>query len=67
MTIELNNVSEKLPNDYMTISDLVEWKKIPKNGTAIAINDKLVKQENWPVTKLNDFDRVTVISAAYGG
>ena len=67
MTILLNDNPVKLPNDYMTVADFVKWKEIPSQGTAIAVNDKLIKQSQWPVTKLNDQDRITVISAAYGG
>ena len=67
MTIIYNDENVKLPNDFMTLADLAEWKKIPKQGSAIAVNDKLVKREEWSVTKLKDFDRVTVITAAFGG
>ena len=67
MTILLNNVPTKLPQNNMTLSDLVATKNIPVQGTAIAVNDHLVKQSQWPVTILNELDSVTVISAAYGG
>lgn len=67
MTITINDNPVKLPNDFMTIYDLVKWKDIPSQGTAIALNNKLIKQELWPVTKLNENDVVTVISAAFGG
>ena len=63
----LNEMPVKLPNGYMTIKDLVEWKNIPAQGTAVAVNDKLVKQDLWDVTHLNELDQVTVISGAYGG
>lgn len=67
MTILINDNPVKLPNDFMTIADLVKWKEIPSQGTAIAVNNKLVKQELWPVTNLKENDLVTVISAAFGG
>ena len=67
MTILLNDNPVVLPNDYMTVADLVKWKEIPSQGTAIAVNNKLIKQEKWSITKLNDQDQITVISAAFGG
>lgn len=67
MIIYINDNPERLPNDYMTVADLVKWKEIPSQGTAIAINNKLIKQEQWSVKSLQDQDHVTVISAAFGG
>lgn len=67
MTIILNDVPVKLPNDLMNIEELVKWKGISSQGTAVALNDKLIKQDQWSVTTLKELDRVTVISAAYGG
>lgn len=67
MKILLNDVMTTLPNDYMTLDDLANWKGIPSQGTALALNNKLIKQELWKVTNLKDGDQVTVISAAFGG
>lgn len=67
MNIILNNIPTKLPDDYMSVEDLVEWKGIKKQGTAIAVNDMIVKKDDWNLTKLHELDRVTVISAAFGG
>ena len=67
MKIFLNDFPTDLPDNLMNLSDLVKWKQIPLQGTAIALNDKLIKQNLWNVTNLKDLDRVTIISAAYGG
>lgn len=67
MTILINDVPSITPDDNMTVEDLVKWKDIPSQGTAIALNNKLIKQDMWSVTKLKDHDQVTVISAAFGG
>ena len=67
MSIIYNNVLTPLPEKSMTIADLALWKKIPQQGTAIAVNDKLIKRDKWQVVFLNEGDRVTVITAAYGG
>lgn len=67
MTILLNDTPTRLPEKTLTVADLVEWKELKPQGTAIAINDKLIKQSQWSITQLNEMDNVTIISAAYGG
>lgn len=67
MTIFINDNPTQLPEKNMTLADLVKWKEIPAQGTAVAVNDKLIKQESWSVTNLKELDRVTIISAAFGG
>lgn len=67
MTIFLNDMPVILPSDYMTVSDLLKNKNISQQGTAIAINNKIVRKIAWETTHLNDLDRVTIISAAFGG
>ena len=51
----------------MTVAEFVAWKDIKPLGTAIAINDKIIKKALWDSTTFQDLDRVTVITAAFGG
>lgn len=67
MNIILNNIPTPLPKDYMSVEDLVKWKGVKPIGTAVAINDKIIRKESWPLTRLSELDRVTIISAAFGG
>ena len=67
MTIIYNNTPLILPSEILLLSDLVKWKNLPSQGNAIALNDRLIKQEKWSNTELHDLDRVTVITAAFGG
>lgn len=67
MTIIFNDQNLQTPNDYMTLEDLAKWKNIPQQGSAIAVNDRLIRKDKWGVTQLKDMDRVTVITAAFGG
>ncbi|MCH5231173.1 MAG: sulfur carrier protein ThiS [Muribaculaceae bacterium] len=67
MTILYNNEPLKLPKEHITLADLAEFKQIPQQGSAIALNDRLVKKDLWNVTFLKDLDQVTVITAAFGG
>lgn len=67
MTILYNDQPLTLPDKNITLEDLANLKDVPKQGTAIALNDKLITKAKWSVTTLKDFDRITVISAAFGG
>ncbi|MBD5355942.1 MAG: sulfur carrier protein ThiS [Bacteroides sp.] len=67
MKIILNSIPTTLPKDYMTVDDLIEWKSIKPIGTAVAINNKIIRRENWKITRLSDLDQVNIISAAFGG
>ena len=67
MTIRLNNESLKLPSEITTIAERINWRKINPEGTAIAIDDNLIKREAWAKTLLKEKMNITVISAAFGG
>ncbi|MCH5233210.1 MAG: sulfur carrier protein ThiS [Muribaculaceae bacterium] len=67
MTLTINNQPVIIPDEITTIKDLVVLKNINPQGTAIALNDKLVRQDLWGITSLKDLDQVTIISAAFGG
>ena len=64
MKIFINNQHIELPSDEMTVAELIAWRNIPTGGTAITINDRIVRKSD---TRLSDGDRVVVISAAFGG
>lgn len=67
ISIKINNRPFDLPNDYMTLEELITHKGIASGGTAVAINNKIIKHENWPATTFNNGDSVVIISAAFGG
>ena len=67
MKIYLNDILTDLPNDYMTVEDLLKWKDISTQGTAVAIDNKLIKKMAWGITKISPLCHVNIISAAYGG
>lgn len=67
MDIFLNNEKVTLPSEVKTVETLVKWKNIPLQGTAIALNNKIVRKESWSLTKLNQLDRIMIITAAFGG
>ena len=67
MTIQLNDETIKLPSDDMTVAELLDWRNQGKGGTAVAVNDRLIRKADWSSRHLAEGDRVTVISAAFGG
>lgn len=67
MHIYINDILEVIPDNITDVEKLVKHKEIPSAGTAIAINGKLAKRENWGITPLKEDDRLMVISATYGG
>ncbi|MCM1153225.1 MAG: sulfur carrier protein ThiS [Muribaculum sp.] len=67
MKVYINNETLQLPAQILTVENLMKWKQIPEQGTAIAVNDKLVMKRNWSATLLHEDDRITVITAAFGG
>lgn len=67
MNIILNNVPFQLPSVDTTVLELLNSKGISHAGTAVSVNDKLVRHSEWDSTKLSEGDRVVIISAAFGG
>lgn len=67
MKIKLNNETIELQHNHFSIKELLELKNIRPNGTALAINGKLIKQGQWDSIQLKENDDIIVISAAFGG
>lgn len=67
MKLFINDLIEEFKKDKLTVKELTELKNIPENGTAVAVNDRLIKRDDWTTTILTDNDSVTLISAAFGG
>lgn len=51
----------------VTIEKILALRGFPAAGTAVAVNNKLVRKENWSMYKLREDDSMTIISAAFGG
>ncbi len=50
-----------------TVKTLLDSQQIAAEGTAVAINNKLVPKGEWATHSLCDEDKVTVIRATFGG
>ena len=36
-------------------------------GIAVALNEKIIRKEDWEMTLLNDMDRIEIVTAVQGG
>ncbi len=50
-----------------SVKMLLEAQQIALDGTAVAVNNKLVPKSEWENHRLNDEDKLTVIRATFGG
>ncbi|MGM9863223.1 MAG: sulfur carrier protein ThiS [Lepagella sp.] len=67
MILFINDKPRTFDADTLTVAELVELLNIGANGTAVAVNGRLATHCAWPETEVKDGDRLTIISAAYGG
>ena len=51
----------------MALMSVLEACDLPQKGIAVAINNKVVRKADWPLTTVKDGDSVTVIQAVCGG
>ncbi len=50
-----------------TVRELLDSRQIVLDGTAVAVNNKLVPKSEWETFQLNNDDKLTVIRATFGG
>ena len=64
--IKVNDIQKELSNN-LTIVELVEQLQIQSNGIAIAINNNVVKRDDWVSVALQNNDDVLIIKSTQGG
>lgn len=67
MNIYINDEPTDISMSGITVTDLLQMRNVKTDGTAVAINNRLIRNLKWDSTVINDGDRVTIISAAFGG
>lgn len=67
MNITVNKKVHTFEGDTMALVSVLDACDLPQKGIAVAINNKVVRKADWPVTFVNDGDSVTVIQAVCGG
>ncbi|HIP31994.1 MAG TPA: sulfur carrier protein ThiS [Crocinitomicaceae bacterium] len=50
-----------------TLQTMLSQLTIAENGIAIAINEQIIPKTNWVTTKLNNKDKILIITATQGG
>jgi thiamine biosynthesis protein ThiS len=66
MTIQLNGKSQEVP-EGLTLSDLLEWLKLPSDRVALEHNLRVVPRTRWAETRVGPGDRLEVVHFVGGG
>lgn len=61
------NQKEIEVQDSISVKELLDMQQIAIEGTAIAIDNKLVPQNEWNDRILTDVNKITIIRATFGG
>ena len=61
----MNNSPVETSNS--TLSDFLKEFNIETNGTAIAVQGKIIPRSSWCDYKLEENDKITIIRATQGG
>lgn len=67
MKITLNNRTEEINSDSLTIQELIEYKNYTFKLLVTKLNGKLVKKEDRKTIKVKDGDTVVVLHMVSGG
>ena len=66
MKVYVNQQVCEVP-DGLTVKALLDQQQIPAEGTAVAVDNKLVPKGEWENRVLIAEDKITVIRATFGG
>lgn len=66
MTIKVNESLREFSNTS-TLLELINELQVQTNGIAIAVNENVIKKENWISHKLRENDNVLIIKSTQGG
>lgn len=66
ITIKVNDKKHQFLNT-ITLQKLVEEIHISTNGIAIAVNNNVIKKENWVTQNLENDDDILIIKSTQGG
>lgn len=66
MKIFLNSKEFEAKNGT-NLADFIATVSDSKRGFALALNNSVIKKENWETTFLAENDQILLIKAAYGG
>ncbi len=67
MTITLNNRTETIDADKLSVSELLNYKNFTFKLLLVKLNGNLIKKDKFSETIINDNDKVDVIHMISGG
>ena len=67
MTVEINHKEVDVPEDCLTLGDLLQAQGIDGKGRAIAVDNRVVPRVQWDTFPLADHMKITIIRAVCGG
>lgn len=67
MHITLNNRSETIDKNKITVEELIKLKNFTFRMLVVKINKKLIQKEDYPNTVITDGDDVNVLHLVSGG
>ncbi|MFD0993087.1 sulfur carrier protein ThiS [Tenacibaculum geojense] len=66
ITIKVNDNTKQI-QEQLTVANLIDELKIQSNGIAIAINNSIVKKEDWHNVQVVNNDNILIIQSTQGG
>lgn len=67
MNVYINSKLTEIPDNVDTLGKLLDYLKIPRQGTGIGVNNHLTVACNWDHTRIQNDDNILMISATFGG
>lgn len=66
MTITINSRPVEV-SDAATIADVVASQQLPDRGIAVAVDNRMIRRDDWAATPLHPDAKIIIIKAACGG
>lgn len=66
MKVQVNNKEVEI-DSASTLTQLITQLKLPSQGIAVAINNKMIPRTEWECFSLQENDNLVIIKAACGG
>lgn len=66
MHLQINGEIKELPTP-LSLSALIESLKLPHDRLAIELNRLVIRRSEWPLTMLNEGDKIEIVHFVGGG
>ena len=66
VTIRINGGDREVP-DGLSLAELVDWLKLPRDRVAVERNLEIVRRPHWEETRIQAGDRLEVVHLVGGG